>query len=270
MPEPRTLRPGLLVGLKSSLDGGVTYRKKPLDRYVDDTGAEVVIWDTVRVTVDPVEHAEGIKVRTAARGRILRVVQLTDFGYMCPESERERLNDEIKRAREIAAEFNARAKTTRINIRVMVGRIAADDVQAVEAITEQVRKLLADMQAGLQRFDVSEIRKAANEAQQLGEMLTDDARGKLQVAIDAARKSARRIVKAGETAAREIDRQALASIDTARVAFLDFAVADGGEIEMTAPVMDAVGMDFAPIVEANAVPAVAAPVVSVIDMDWSL
>jgi alkanesulfonate monooxygenase SsuD/methylene tetrahydromethanopterin reductase-like flavin-dependent oxidoreductase (luciferase family) len=258
---PRTLRPGLVVVMKSGLGGGVTYNRKILDKYIDaETGAEVVIWDTKKVTVDPVEHAEAIKVRTLARGRILRVTQITDFGLMARAEDRARVSEEIKRAKEIVAEFNARARTTRIDMRFMVGVVAADDVEAVESIAKQVRSLLADMQTGLQRFDADAIRAAANEAQTLGQLLTDDARERLQGAIDAARKSARQIVKAGETAAKELDRAAFAKLDTARVAFLDFAASDGADLADSVPTFDAVGIDFEPLPIADAPAPVSAPV----------
>jgi hypothetical protein len=254
MPEtlaPTTLRPGLIVALSTSLRGNVTYRKVGIDSYTDTAGEQVVIWETKRTTVDPVEHAQAIKTRTAARGRILRVCSLSAFGLLCTEENSEALAEEIRNARALADEFNRSAKTTRIQISVIVGRIAQDDVEAVRAISEELRSLVSDMQTGLQRLDVKAVRDAANKAKALGQMLSDKDQARLEQAISVARKSARRIVRAGTTAAAEIDRRAIAALDVARVSFLDVGEPDVARAAVMAPVFDGLALDLAPPTESR-------------------
>jgi hypothetical protein len=100
------------------------------------------------------------------------------------------------------------------------------------------------MAAGVQAFDVAQIRDAANRAKNLATMVTPDNSARLQKAIDAARSAARQLVKAGETAARELDTRALRAITEGRTAFLDL----DGEQDVQAPTMTgrAIDMDAEP------------------------
>jgi hypothetical protein len=155
----------------------------------------------------------------------------------------------------VVDEFNASATLTRVSVNVIVGRIAADDVEAVRAINSEVRDLLARMDAGVAKLDPDEIRDAANRAKGLGQMLSPEASGRVQVAINAARLAAREIVKAGEQAAVEVTAAAIAAITETRTAFLDLDDAT----EVAAPTETGRALDFEPVEIAN--PAVAAPAI---------
>lgn len=220
--QTSVLRPGLLVSLKTSVVGNVSYKTRDLEpEHMAEDGTRRALWETEKRVEDPAEHEEALKVRSKARSLISAVCSASSFGLLCPEADRDLLSEAVAEAHAIANEFNRNATLTRVQVLVIAGRIAPDDVEAVKAINSEVRDLLTAMEGGLQRLDVKVIREAADKAKQIGTMLSPDAAARIQVAIDTARSAARKIVKAGEEGAAEIDRRALRAITEARTAFLD-------------------------------------------------
>lgn len=215
-----TIRPGLLVALKTTVSGNVHYHKQELGT-TNEGDAEVAKWETERTIKDPVEFKAAGQVRMKARGLIINVCAQSTFGLLCPEDKAARLAEAIIKAHAMADAFNAKAKVTRINVNVIAGRVAADDVEATRAINGEVRELLQRMESGLKKMNVEEIRDAAKRAKALSSIVAPEANGRLQTAIDVAREAARKLVKAGETAAREVDKEAIKALKASRTAFLD-------------------------------------------------
>lgn len=248
MTEMRTLRPGLLVSMNTSIKGNISYHTQDVEgTHVTDAGAQRAVWETTRTITDPAEHERAIKVRGKAANLIKGVCSKSAFGLLCPENRADDLRAAIIEARQLADEFNFGAGLTRISVNVIYGRIAQDDVEAVKAISQELRDLMSDMQDGLKNLDVKAVREAASKAKSVGEMLSDEAKGRLDVAISAARTSARQIVKAGEQVAGEIDRAAIAKIDMARTSFLDF---DMASIDVAVPQASARAVELDPDVKA--------------------
>lgn len=242
--QTNTLRPGLLVSLKTRLHGGVTYYKQVIESEKrDENGVERAKWQTEREIADRVEHDRGRKAQAEARACITAICTNTAFGLLCPEVEKENLDRAVEAARVIADRFNETAQLSRLSVYVIVGRVSADDVEAVKAINAEVRGLMEAMEQGVANTDVKAIREAANEAKRLGEMLSPEAAGRVTVAIEAARSAARRIVKSGEDAAQEVDRATIARITECRTSFLDL----DDVREVAAPVAEARGgLDLLP------------------------
>lgn len=238
----RTLRPGLLVALNTSIKGNISYGTVEIEgTHITESGEQRARWETTRVIIDPDEHSAAWAARVKARSLVKKVCAQSAFGLLCPEDRADELIAAITEARQVVQDFNDEASLTRLSVNVIFGRIAQDDVEAIRAISAEIRDLMDDMQQGLQNLDVKRVRDAAGKAKQVGEMLSDDARQRLESAIDIARKSARQIVKAGAEVAIEIDKVAIEQIDLARVSFLDI------EDEVTPvanPVMDARAMDL--------------------------
>lgn len=237
-----TIRPGLLVSLRTGLSGNIQYRAQvtEADHIDPDTGARRARWETERVIEDPAEHELAVKARGKARSLVTSVCAQSAFGLLCPAADEDKLHAAIREARTVAEEFNSAASLTNIAVNVIVGRIAADDVEAVQAINSEVRELLAQMERGLRNLDAPMIREAANKARGLSAMLSPDAAKRAKVAIEAARIAARQIVKAGETAAIEVDAAAIEAVRTSRLAFLDYSEAG----EMQAPEARAAALDL--------------------------
>lgn len=247
--KANTLRPGLLVSLKTSVAGNVSYDKKPIEvEHIVDTGAQKTRWETERTIIDPVEHEAAKVARSKAAGLIRRVCAVSAFGLLCPEVASPDLDAAVAEARRVVDEFNAGAKLSRISVYVITGRIVPDDVEAVKAINSEVRDLLSDMADGIKNLDVKVIREAATKAKNLGSMLSPDAGARIQIAIEAARTAARRIVQAGEQGAAMIDTFSLRKITESRTAFLDLDPVN----DVAVPATEGRALDLSPILPVEA------------------
>lgn len=232
-----TLKPGLLVSLKTSLEGGVQYTRTDLnaDKERGD-GAAVERWETVKVTTDPEEHARATKVRGKVSSIIRSVCSHSAFGLLCPVSREEELDKAIAEARELTNYFNESASTVHLSVYVLKGRIAESDSEAARAISGELRDLLTGMQEGIAEADVEKIREAANKAKKLGGMLDESAGRKVSAAIEEAREVAREIVKKatkkGEDVGAYVASVKAKAIEEARFSFLDLEETkkpEGGE-----------------------------------------
>jgi len=231
-----TLRPGLLVSLKTSVVGNIDYTRRILEAdYTTADGALLARWETTRTIADPIEHAEAQKVRSEAGHIVRKVCSQSTFGLLCPEDKVDVLEQAIVEARALTDKFNDKAALTRIRIYVIAGRVAADDVEAVKAINSEIRDLMAQMESGLANLDVQAVRATATKAKQMGQMLSEEASDRVQLAVDLARQAAKQIVKAGEQAAQEINRQTIKRIAEQRTSFLDLDEPDVEISDVAAP-----------------------------------
>ena len=184
-----------------------------------------------------------MKARTAVRTCITSVCIESGCGLLCPEDRVGELETAIDKARKLANDFNATAKFSNIRLSLILGRIAATDVEAFRAINGEVRDLMRIMERGIENLDVKAVRDAAAKARKVGEMLTPEAKERVAGAIKLAREAASKIAKAGDTAAMEVDKEAIKAIAKQRTAFLDLE--DVGEL--TRPVVVAApAVDFDP------------------------
>jgi hypothetical protein len=253
-----TIRPGLLVSMKTSLRGGVSYKRVDIEAdHVTEDGGRSAEWQTKRMIEDAAEFEAATVARSKARSAVASVCCSSSFGLLCPAAREDELTAAVADARRVAALHNAGASRSFVDVFVMVGRLASDDVEAARAIASEVRELLDTMRAGIADADPEVIREAANKARALGGMLTPEAAGKVSAAIAQARSAARELVKrvekAGESAAVVVAQLQVRAIDSARFAFLD---TDGaGAVEPEAPTAPAVDLpeDPAPV-RAAAVP----------------
>ncbi|WP_024516981.1 hypothetical protein [Bradyrhizobium sp. Tv2a-2] len=259
-----TIRPGLLVVLKTSLTGNVSYIKNTIEAdTLDEEGKLRAKWETERTVADPAEHEEATKIRNRARQVISNLCVQTAFGLLCPEERADQLGERVTEAQSLAEEFNARAKTTRIGIYVIPGRVAADDAQAARAINSEVRDLIGLMEAGLQNLDVKKVRDAADKARSLGAMLSPAQQERLSEVVAVARKAATAINKAGEQGAAEIDLASIRKLTEGRGAFLDL---DAEHKEVEAPTHEGRAIDLAPV-EIEQPAEAAVPVVEIETVD---
>lgn len=234
MNKASVIRPGLLVSVKSSLVGGVSYQRIDLDV---DTGAnanagtdaaDVARWETIRTIEDPAEHERATKARAKALSMIRKECSTTAFGLLCPVDNEGALDAAIVAARKIADEHNSEATHTQIGIFVLKGRVASDDAEAARAITSEIAGLVVAMDRGISALDSSAIREAANKARDMAGMLGEAAKASVDKAIVQARAAARMIVKRiekdGEAAAIVLADIQRGQIESARITFLDLEV----------------------------------------------
>jgi hypothetical protein len=249
--QTNTLRPGLLVSLKTSIRGNVRYSYKDIEpERLMENGQQLAKWETERIVADPAEHEAAKRVRskvcTLVRGACVR----SSFGLLCPEKSADNLDSALVEARRLAEEFNTTAKVTQVRVFVLVGRIVPNDAEAVKAINSEASDLFTAMAQGISGLNAKAVRDAADRARDIGRMLSPGMQDRIGAAVAEARAAARKIVKAGEQAAQEIDEQSIKRITDARTAFLDYDPA----AEVAAPVEEARAIDFETTLETNAPP----------------
>ncbi len=227
------IRPGLLVSLKTSLTGGVSYEKTELeaDHAVEDGGQRRrARWETTRHIADAAEHEAAVTTRSKARSLITRVCCPSSFGLLCPQGREAELREAVAAAQVLVTAHNAKATATRVEVFVITGRVADSDEEAARAIGAEVRDLIAAMERGIKAAKPEEIREAASKARALAGMLSEETQRKVNSAIVEARTIASEIVqrvgKAGESAASVVDGLKLAALTEARFAVLDIAEQD--------------------------------------------
>lgn len=215
------IRPGLLIALTSRVAGGVRYTRTPLES-PDERSAR---WETLRTVEDPEERDRALQTRSLALRTIRGVCASTAFGLLCPEDREADLDAAVVTAMALRAEHNATAKTTRVELYLLKGRIAASDEEAARAIGSEVASMIDAMNSGIDRLDPKAIREAATKARELAGMLGPETAETVASAIEAARRAARQIVarveKGGELAAVVLADIQRGAIERARIAFLD-------------------------------------------------
>ena len=239
-----TLRPGLLVSLKTSVRGNVRYSKEIIEEeHPIDDGASLSRWEQTRTIADAVELAAAKKARSKAQHIIRSVCAQSAFGLLCPEADAEKLAAAVVQAQMVAYEFNRTSRLTWVSVYAITGRIAADDVEAVKAINSEIRDLMSAMETGIANLNVTAVRDAADRAKEISAMLDKEASARVQTAVETARAAARAIKKAGEVTAQEIDTVSIDKIRTMRARFVDL----GDVQEIVAPAAPARAVDFAPV-----------------------
>jgi hypothetical protein len=230
-----TLKPGLLVSLRTRMEGGVQYERRDLavsaEEKLDEASA-VQKWQTTKTVADPAALERATKARGKCGSLIRGVCAYSEFGLICTVDKEGQLDVAITESRELADRFNAENLGIRISVYALKGRIAQNDQEAARAIGGELRELLDTMQAGVTEIDVEKIREAASRAKKLGATLDADTNKKVQSAIDEVRDVARQIVKKavekGADVGAYVKTVTLTSLGEARSAFLDLE----GEVEI--------------------------------------
>ncbi len=229
------IRPGLLVSLKTTIRGGVSYDKREIEpEHLIDGTATVATWETTRRVQDAAELERATVARGKARTAITRACIPSSFGLLCPVANEDKLAEGIAEAQDIADAHRRTAFCTRLDVYVITGRIADNDEQAMRAVGSEIRDLIGAMESAVRAASPDAIRDAANRARALNGMLGEETQKKVSAAISEARKVARDIVsrvdKAGERAADVVEGLKLEALAGARFAVLDML----GENEMPA------------------------------------
>lgn len=231
------IRPGLLVSLKTSLCGGVSYAVNTLDPDHAEGDARVARWETQRTIVNAEEHARATVARGKVRSLIRGVCIESAFGLLCPMTKQDALSEAIDEARALVNKHNGAAEFTRIEFYVLTGRVADDDQSAAAAIASEVRGLLDAMETAVKAADPEAIRAAANKARSMAGMLSEGAAKQVGAAVEEVRRIARKIVKEAEVSAEQaaavVTDAKLDALKAARFAVLDLSP-EGAETTMAA------------------------------------
>lgn len=225
--QSKLIKPSYLVSLKSTLSGGISYKRIDLDAKKSKDKSEVTMWETTRVIDDKEEHERAVKARGKAVSLIRAICVPSSFGLICPLYRSDEFDKAVTEAKEVINEFNKDANHTKIDIFVLKGEIASSDEEAVRAISSEIVSLVEEMQAGIDKLDVKMIRDAANKARNTLAALGDEQSKIVNEAVIQARHAARKIVKQIEKNGENVDA-VMAEIkrnelDRARAAFIDYS-----------------------------------------------
>jgi len=249
-----TIKPGLLVVLRTSIVGNVKYERVDIEtgRRIDKKAVRSK-WETTKTVFDPEEATQAQIARGKARYCVSSVCAQTSFGLLCPRDRIPLLDKAYEAAKEIVAAFNQTAKSSRIDLNMLTGKVAQDDKEAIAAINAEMRELIETMAAGVERLDPRLVRDAANKARAAASMLSVDAKAAIQETITLARDAAKAIVAAGETAAAEIDASLAETVRAGRFAFLDMDAGESPAIGRPAA-MPRGGLDLPPAASPSPAP----------------
>lgn len=222
MSTTQVMRPGILVALRTAVQGGVQYTRHDLE----DDGT-IARWETTREMADPEEHKRAQEVRGLAQTAVRRLCIVTTFGLLCPLAREEELDLAVAAARLVVDGWNATAEHTYVTVNVVKGRIADNDEEALRALLAEATDLVERMDRGLATADVAAIRDAASRARALVGIMDGETADRVSETLEAARKAAREIVKRvgveGKTAEQAVAAINRDAFDKARFAFLDIA-----------------------------------------------
>lgn len=226
-----TLRPGIMLGLKTSVRGGVSYKRVDLDA---EEGAEK--WETTKRVQDAAVHKAASKLRARCRQRIEQVCAKTSFALMCSNDNEAKLDVVLDDIRDKVREWNSTNPVTRVNIWCVKARIAESDEQAAKSIASDLTDLLDEMNRSITDLDPDAIRTAAKQARAMLSILSEQKQALANQAIEAARDAAsaiaKRVIKKGEDAAAVLQSLDTQAISAARVAFLDIEEAEAAATDV--------------------------------------
>src|SRR5215472_5662935 len=135
-----TIRPGVLVTLKTSLTGNVRYFTTDIERehLLENGQTSEAEWNTRRITLDKAEHELAVKTRSKCRSLITGCCTVGNF-LICPVANRDNLEKAIAEAEALARDFNAKAAVTRISVYPALTEVAPDDARWIQLINSEVR-----------------------------------------------------------------------------------------------------------------------------------
>ncbi len=227
-----------MLALQTTMKGGTSY-----ELHESETEREGGMLrkrrDSTVTVFDTDEHDRAVKVRGEARYCITRLCVKTPFSLLCPEENEAKMDEGVLLAKKMVADFNATSVYTKIGLYTMKGKILGNDEANAAAIAAEMRNLLAEMSAAIQKMDPDAIRDAIQKANEVSSMLVEEQQEKVTGAIELARVAAREIAKTikkkGLGAVNVVTeyRAELLALKTAGNAFLDFeepTVKDGGEV----------------------------------------
>lgn len=211
----------MLVLNRSRVVGGKTSRTEIVRE--DLTGARQELEKRVETVIDDIEErrlAENLVART--HGAIRRVAQATLLGALAPRGEFAGLVGEFDLIARGAHDFNARARTCRVEVGVIGIEISiALGPSAVKAIAEEVQARLADIIEALRAGNVHKIEGAIRVSKNLASLAVGPVADAITFALDEARERFRElkermkdkggIAETGESVGRSLDLSMLAS-----------------------------------------------------------
>lgn len=224
--KARLLKPSFIVGLSSTIRGGISYNREDLGN-VHENGSEISKWKTTRTIDDKEEYERAVKARGKAVSLIRGVCNTSRHYLFCPFEREKELDEAIEEAKKVVRETNEELTFSRIDVFPLKLEFVNNEKEVIRALSAEVTQLIEDMQVGINNLSATDIRTAANRAREIMGTLEDSQAQVLNDAIKEARRAARmfikRVEKEGEKAETVLAEVKRNELEKARVAFLDYS-----------------------------------------------
>ncbi len=124
MEQTQIMVPGILVALKTSVNGGVEYARSGVE---EDEEGRVKKWETTRLMEDPAERKGANEIASKASNLISRLCVRTSFGLLCRIDREAELDEAVVAMRALVTEWNRKAIHSFVTVSAIKGRIADND-----------------------------------------------------------------------------------------------------------------------------------------------
>jgi len=220
------LTPSYLVQEIASVRGGLHYHHSDRRQEVDGK-QEKTHWATDKTVEDVEERAAAVNLCAKIKRQMRSIAADSVIGLICPRGALEQLQEKADELREEVREHNADARHSRVDFNIVPFEILPENLEAAEAIKQQIQESLASLTEALDRSDPKDIRAVIAGMKGLDGIVSEDQGDVLKEAIQSARAAATTIVKEVEKegkAIEEVRREINTSpIEVARLAFADFS-----------------------------------------------
>ena len=243
------LRPGLMIALQSRCKGGVEYELEESETLMEGEKLTQKRKST-KTVFDLEEHERAVKIRGKALYEIRKCCVKTPFSLLCPNEREAELDVGVEKAQTMVREFNSTSTHTKISLYVMKAILMGNDEETVRGVAAEMRQLLSEMSAAVEKLDPEAIRETIQKANELSQMFQENEKEKVSLAIELARSAAREITKAvnkkGSVALPTVEdfRMELSAINNASMAFLDFEAPAQVSAENEVPQVEVQDLDM--------------------------
>lgn len=197
------LKPCYLLGTEISRHGGEQYSRKNEHRVEREDGSVYSEWETQKTLSNEDEFKEATQLVGKCKREIHKLGRsLGNLGLIVP---RERIDD--VRAfrdewREKFAEFNGRAKHSKLRFRLVIVSTAGENAEVLKDLLEDLRDGLSDLEAAYKSADPKSMRDVVQRMSGFSDLLPERVALSIENAIKATRKRASDISRAEKLSQR--------------------------------------------------------------------
>lgn len=191
------LPPCLMLAVKVSRSGGQHYIRRgeeKLDPKKD--GEQRTRYETEKVIDNQDEFKEATSLQSKAKYAAGKLGVHGPLGIVVPKRRQDDVEQYRNEWRQIFREFNSRSNTTRIRFSCMVFGVRGDNIQELQAVLDELRDGLADMEEAYRNADPGSIRDVVKRMNGFADILPERVATKVELAVKAAKKKAKTVAKA--------------------------------------------------------------------------
>jgi len=191
------LRPCLLVAVNVSRSGGQHYTREDEEKLDATKDGEVrTKWTTKKIIDNEEEFNEAASLQSRCKRDATKLGRHTPVGIVVAADKRDQVQQYRDEWRDIFRAFNNAVETVRVDFSCMVFRITGDNVQELEAVLDELRDGLEELERAYQSADPGTIRDIVKRMNGFADILPERVATKMELAVKAAKKRANAISKA--------------------------------------------------------------------------